>query len=199
MLKEFIPKIYLHLIYYDLAIVVRYFSIIPSLIWLLWIRRIDTNCLKEIWGGNIKKIKKLILDILVLKLDGLGSFFHKKSSILKCLFKLILPIISPTFFLADKYKRYNLNSKTQDNKKVQRITQLNTIYLIISIIFVVAISISRHNMILVLAMYYSFSRINEVFISFLIDAVDKMKYKPEGEEGLYYFDRLRLAFKSYIE
>lgn len=47
--------------------------------------------------------------------------------------------------------------------------------------------------------YYSFSRINEIFFAFSHDSVDRLKCKKNDGRGLKYPDRVRLAFRSYLE
>jgi voltage-gated potassium channel len=48
--------------------------------------------------------------------------------------------------------------------------------------------------------YYCFSRVNEVFLSFLNDAFDKLEKKENDcDDTLKYHERIKLALKSYIE
>lgn len=96
--------------------------------------------------------------------------------------------------------------KKFDRKKV--IIRLNVSYFCISIFITMVLGIlipdrgSIHNtlsptLLLVLG-YYPFSRCNEVFYSFLRDAIDKLDSSP-SKTGLSPKERIRLSLRSYLE
>lgn len=118
---------------------------------------------------------------------------------------IIMSIISPTYVRATLKKDSTLSDL---EKRAVIIRKLNTQYLIISIVFALILTFYRiieninkfvFSIILFTMLYYSFSRINEIFMAFIKDAKDKMKYKPQVGKGLSYADRLILALKSYLE
>jgi len=119
---------------------------------------------------------------------------------------LVMTIISPTFVRASIMKEDECAG--DEEKRALVIRKLNTQYLLISIIFATILAFHERlevfnnfvfSIILFTMAYYCFSRVNEVFMAFVKDARDKMKYKPQPGKGLSYSDRLMLALKSYLE
>lgn len=121
--------------------------------------------------------------------------------------KILIILLSPTFVRASIIKSNGKNDNNDFNR-AKVIKKLNIQNLTISISFMILLGISKplisninllNGIILFLIAYYSFSRCNEVFMAFLKDAKEKMKYRPKSGKGLKYNDRLTLALKSYLE
>jgi len=116
---------------------------------------------------------------------------------------IVMTMLSPTYSIAKI-----LNNVDNFDKHSKRIKFLNTFYLSFSMfIFLILYlffnqdkSSSYIKGIAMLIMgYYCFSRVNEIFIAFLHDSIDKIKCKRNDRKGLKYYERVRLAFGSYIE
>lgn len=81
--------------------------------------------------------------------------------------------------------------------------KINNNYLIVSCLLIILIlfffSLFDIKIIQLFFLIYAFSRALEIFIVFLIDGLDKMKYKPLIKHGLSYSDRFIMSLKSYLE
>lgn len=123
---------------------------------------------------------------------------------------IIIYILSPTFFYAE-YKKKKLNAQ----KRAQFIIKKNKDYFLFSLIsFFLFLIINEFNHpdlstlyteyinytypILFILFYYYFSRVNEIFISFLFDVIDKLN-KDYKYSFITFKDRIKLAFHSYFE
>jgi len=122
--------------------------------------------------------------------------------------KLFSFLLSPTYFYADYRKeKYRQNKKTV----TKLLKKFNLRYLIASII--IAFGVTNFDIqslytteyrtvafagALFIIWIYPFSRANEVFYSFLKDAIEKVNNK-ENKSTLAYGDRIHLALKSYLE
>lgn len=134
----------------------------------------------------------------MVKIKTTKIFKNLKKNVFK---EMIMTILSPTYSFAKIIKNtlgFNNYSTT--------IIIFNWSYLITTAIFVfflykINIKTSNWyiNVLISLIGYYSFSRMNEVFIAFYNDAVDKMKEKNNDNIGLKYYQRIKLALRSYIE
>ena len=113
-------------------------------------------------------------------------------------------LLSPTFHLADYLKLRN--------DRTTIIKELNTGYLIVSVISFLSIWIFQYlfeleslyellcPIIVGLWSWFLISRANEIFYAFLKDAFDKMdSHKGSGLSNLSFPDRIRLSLKSYLE
>lgn len=116
---------------------------------------------------------------------------------------IILTTLSPTYILAKILK-----NKDDIDDHANIIKFLNILYLVTSFSIAIILGFSSISFLLsyawsrvtiLITTYYCFSRINEIFIAFNKDAVDKMKYKENDTRGLKYFERISLAFRSYME
>jgi len=124
--------------------------------------------------------------------------------------KVLLYVISPTYFYAD-YKKKKLN----DQEKARFIIIKNKKYFIFSfitfLIFLIInsleiltslrindIYINYRYPLLFLLFYYYFSRVNEIFVSYLLDVYDKLNNDNQFS-FLMFKDRIKLAFYSYLE
>jgi len=124
------------------------------------------------------------------------------------LFKLFSFLLSPTYFHADYRKeKYRQNKKTV----TKLLKKFNSFYLIASILIAFGVTnidiqslytTEYRTITLTITLFiiwiYPFSRANEVFYSFLKDAVEKVNNK-ERKSTLAYGDRIHLALKSYVE
>ncbi|MFW6268711.1 MAG: ion channel [Bacillota bacterium] len=124
----------------------------------------------------------------------------------KMILYYIVPIISPTYFITEKYKNHILTSYNQNIR--QKIKKFYNHYFFLSWIFFGLLLfwpdtsenfpfLSR--IIFFLITYYSISRAIEIFLDFLIDSIEKMKKKPLVNKGLTYSDRYIIALKIFIE
>ncbi len=115
--------------------------------------------------------------------------------------KIVLYIISPTYLYADYKKK-----KLDEEKKARFIIRKNKKYFLFSLIlFLVFILIDNVNFYqnnlfpsLFLLCYFFFSRVNEIFISFLLDALDKLNHSYKVSY-MTFKERIELALFSYLE
>ncbi len=119
---------------------------------------------------------------------------------------LIIDLLSTTRLIA------KILNRTDDVKKHSNIVKnFNFTYLSLTIFIVLffisddyfkllSIPGSIMQLIYLISFFYSFSRVNEVFFAFLIDASEKLKKKEqENQDALKYYERINLALKSYFE
>ena len=121
--------------------------------------------------------------------------------------KYISPVISPTYLITLFLTKFNKNQKTNKVK----IIRINRIYFYIS--FSIAISLyfieyyivtTEKNpyflrFIFFIMLFYSFSRSLEIFLFYIIDSIEKMKYKTKPKPGISFLDKFILALRNYIE
>jgi len=112
--------------------------------------------------------------------------------------KYIIPIISPTYLITVLIK----------NEKASKIIKINIFYFYISFFFTISLYFlpslfekrpSLVKFIFFLFVYYCISRIIEIFLVYLIDSIEKMKYKSKPNNGLSYCDKFLLALRNYLE
>ncbi len=111
-------------------------------------------------------------------------------------------LFSPTLIRAS-YLKWKLKENKDDVRDL--IKSRNSLYLTITVLLAVILWILEDNIDknclrwLAIGMgYYAFSRVNEIFISFIKDASSHLKYE-ERSSTLKYHERIPLAMKSYLE
>lgn len=120
-----------------------------------------------------------------------------QSSVFVCSVEFIKEVLSPTYLAAKIFKRGKC-----ELDKAEIVKFLNLVYFLNAIILTLIIYFS--NILKVSAVcsaifYLSFSRVNEIFFAFIKDAKDKIYYRTKDGKGLKYYQRITLAFRSYIE
>jgi voltage-gated potassium channel len=127
--------------------------------------------------------------------------------------RIIIGLFSPTWILADIMKyRFIKNDTDALHKRAKLIIRYNKLYLSISIVSIIVIMIlqklhmvgeslfqSLHIIFVFFIGYYFLSRCNEIFIAFLLDAIDKLDKSNISNSSLTYPQRLKLSLRSYLE
>ena len=118
----------------------------------------------------------------------------------------IMPLIAPTLLITELVK---VRAGTRDRELLRKkaLKRLFDHYLLLSSLLALILffwpyfsvrTIFRKPMLL-LFFYYALSRTVEIFISFLLDSLEKMRERPLILKGLTCSERYLLALKSYLE
>lgn len=115
---------------------------------------------------------------------------------------VFLLFFSPTLIRAS-YLKWELKENKDDVRDL--IKNRNSLYLTITVLLAFILWILEDNIdknclkwLAISVGYYAFSRVNEIFISFIEDASSHLKYE-ERSSTLKYHERIPLAMKSYLE
>lgn len=111
--------------------------------------------------------------------------------------------LSPTLYISDCYKKGALTP----NERGRRVKQLNVAYFVISCMMFLGIVMIDlipkleviRPFILVIYPVWTISRANEVFMAFIQDVFDKLNPRKRKKNGLEYYERIALAFRSFLE
>ncbi len=114
--------------------------------------------------------------------------------------KYLAPIISPTYLIRVYLKNYKSDNKLLNlNIFYFYLSCLLTIFLLYYLPYLIGKKTFLFKFLFFIFVYYCISRGLEIFLVFLLDSIEKIKYQTKPKHGLNYYNKFILALRNYFE